>query len=211
MMVGTSQGQGCTGLANTRRRQMAFSIDQTVADCVEAIQDSGGHPGAAVQEVLAKAVSDPAAIEAAMGKPQDQPMLTPWLHTDELTVLHIVWPPEVDLVAHNHLMWASIGLYGGQEENRLFRALPDGSLEQRKTKMLRRGDTVLLGSDTIHAVSTPSREWTGAIHVYGGDFFEDGKSMWPLPEQAAAPYDIDVVRKTLDDAATRALALEAAE
>ena len=189
---------------------MAFSIDQTVADCVEAAQDSGGHPGAAVQEVLARVVSDPAAIEAAIGKPQDLPVMTPWLNTDELSVMHIVWPPGVDLVAHDHLMWASIGLYGGQEENRLFRSLPDGSLEQRRSKLMHRGDTILLGDDTIHAVANPSREWTGAIHVYGGDFFKDGKHMWPVPEQPATPYDIDVLRNTLTDAATRALASEAA-
>lgn len=186
---------------------MSFSIEQLVADCVAAAQDSNGHSGVAVEQVLARAISNPAAIEAALGQPRDLPGLTTWLNTDDLTVLHIVWPPEVDLMAHDHLMWAAIGLYGGREDNQVFRSLPDGSLEHRRTKTLRGGDTILLGDDTVHAVANPSREWTGAIHVYGGDYFREGKRMWPDPGQTAATFDVEVVRKTLDDAATRAKAL----
>ena len=189
---------------------MVFSIDQMVADCLEAVQDSGGNPGVAVEEVLARAVSDPAAIESAIGQPQELPVITTWFNTNELTVLHIVWPPEVNLMAHDHLMWATIGLYGGREDNQVFRPLPDGSLEHRRARTLRRGDTILLGDDTVHAVANPSREWTGAIHVYGGDYFRGGKHMWPQPEEAAVPFDVDVVRQTLSTAAARAYASQPA-
>ena len=183
---------------------MVFSIDQMVADCIAAAQDSGGHPGAAVEQILARAISNPTAIEAEIGRQQDLPAITTWFNSSELTVLHIVWPPEVDLVAHDHLMWAAIGLYGGQEHNRLFRSLPDGSLEHRRAKTLNRGDTILLGHDTVHAVANPTREWTGAIHVYGGDYFRGGKHMWPLPDQPAVPFDVEVVRQTLNEATIRA-------
>jgi hypothetical protein len=126
-----------------------------------------------------------------------------------LTVLHIVWPPEVDLLAHDHLMWAAIGLYGGREDNQLFRSLPDGSLEHRRAKTLHGGDSILLGDDTVHAVANPSRELTGAIHVYaihvyGGGYFREGRQMWPQPERPAVPFDVEVVRQTLNDAASRA-------
>jgi len=183
---------------------MGFSIDQMVADCLAAVQDPGGQPGAAVEEVLGRAVGNPTAIEAAIGHPSDLPVITPWFNTDELTVLHIVWPPEVNLMAHDHLMWAAIALYGGREDNEVFRPLPDGSLEHRQAKTLNRGDTILLGDETVHAVSNPSREWTGAIHVYGGDYFRGGKHMWPHTEQPAVPFDVEVVRQTLSEAATRA-------
>ena len=185
---------------------MEFAIDQMIADCLVAVQDSGGHPGAAVEQVLARAVSDPAAIEAAVGQPHDLPAITTWLNTEQLTVLHILWPPEVNLMAHDHLMWATIGLYGGREDNQLFRSLPDGTLEHRRTRTLNRGDTILLGDDTVHAVANPTREWTGAIHVYGGDYFREGKHMWPEPEQPAVPFEVEVVRQTLNEAASRAKA-----
>jgi predicted metal-dependent enzyme (double-stranded beta helix superfamily) len=190
---------------------MGFSVDQLVADCAAAVQDSDGHSGVAVEEVLARAISDPAAIEAAIGHPRDMAVFSTWFNSDELTVLHVVWPPAVDLMAHDHLMWAAIGLYGGREDNRVFRSLPDGSLEHRRTKTLRGGDTILLGDDTVHAVANPSREWTGAIHVYGGDYFRDGKHMWSDTEQAAGPFDVDALRKVLSDAAIQAKKREPSE
>ena len=120
---------------------MGFSVDQLVADCVAAVQDSDGHSGVAVEEVVARAISDPVAIEAAIGHPRDLAVFSTWFNSEELTVLHVVWPPAVDLMAHDHLMWATIGLYGGREDNRVFRSLPDGTLEHRRTKTLRGGDT----------------------------------------------------------------------
>lgn len=183
---------------------MAFSIDQLVADCVAAAEGEGGHAGVAVEEVLARSLSDASAIEAAIGHPRDVPLLSPWYQSETLTVLHVVWPPTVDLVPHNHLMWAAIGLYGGREDNRVFRSLPDGSLELRRTTTLLGGDTILLGDDAVHAVANPSREWTGAVHVYGGDFFRDDKRMWPDPAVPGRPFDFEVLRATLADAAARA-------
>jgi len=183
---------------------MSFSIDQLVADCVEAVENTNGHSGPAIEEVLARTINDPAAIEAALGHPRDMPEFSTWHNTDELTILHVVWPPSVDLMPHNHLMWASIGLYGGREDNRVFRSLPDGSLEHRRTKTLLKGDTILLGDETVHSVSNPSKEWTGAIHVYGGDFFRDGRQMWADEDQQPAPFDADVLRATLADAAAAA-------
>ena len=35
-----------------------------------------------------------------------------------------------------------------------------------------------LGRDAIHSVTNPIRRLTGAIHIYGGDFFKPGRSEW---------------------------------
>lgn len=188
---------------------MSFSIDQLVADCVAATQSSGGHAGVAVEEVLARTIGDPGVIEATLGHPRDQAMLTTWHHSPELTVLHVVWPPTADLMPHDHLMWAAIGLYGGREDNRIFRGLPEGGLEHRATKSLHPGDTIVLGDDAVHAVTNPSREWTGAIHVYGGDFFRPDKRMWPAPDQEPRAFNVDILRGVLEEAATSARAQEA--
>ena len=55
---------------------MVFSVDQLVADCAAAVQDSDGHSAVAVEEVLTRAISNPAAIEAAIGHPRDQPVFS---------------------------------------------------------------------------------------------------------------------------------------
>ncbi len=87
-----------------------------------------------------------------------------------LTVLRFVWPPAVELFPHDHRMWAAIGIYGGGEDNTFFRRVPEG-LVVSGGKQLRAGDVALLGADVIHAVANPSRAYTAAIHVYGGDYF----------------------------------------
>lgn len=183
---------------------MSFSIDQFVADCVGAMGD--GHDGLAVRDVVERAVSDPAMMESALGDPADQPLFSTWHRSSELTVLNIIWPPEVDLWPHDHLIWAVIGLYGGREHNSFFRELPDGGLERRRTATLEPRDTVVLGDDTIHAVSNPTRQWTGAIHVYGGDFFRDDRRSWAHDGTGVRPFDPDEVRELLSGAAARAVA-----
>ena len=181
-----------------------FSVDQFVADCLDALHRERSHGGAAVKEVLEGAVSNPNAIEAAIGSPQDLPVFSSWFNSEELTVLHVVWPPAVDLMAHDHKMWAAIGLYGGREDNRFFRRLPEGGLEARNLRTLSGGDAILLGDDTVHAVANPSRQWTGAIHVYGGDYFRSGRRMWPDPNCPPIEFDAAELMSVLDDAAQRA-------
>ncbi len=66
------------------------------------------------------------------------------------------------------------------------------------------GDTVLLGDDTVHSVANPSREWTGALHVYGGDFFRTGRSMWPDLGRDPIEFDSQITIGVLDTAAQRA-------
>ena len=65
-------------------------------------------------------------------------------------------------------MWAAIGLYGGQEDNRFFRRT-ETSLTTSGCRQLHEGDVALLGDDTIHSVHNPRSSFAGAIHVYGGD------------------------------------------
>jgi predicted metal-dependent enzyme (double-stranded beta helix superfamily) len=181
----------------------SFAIDSFVADCLHAVRAEGNRGSLAVKDVLESALEDPAAIEAAVGSPTEIGLFTPWHNSDELTVLHVVWPPTVDLLAHDHMMWATIGLYGGREDNRYFRAGPGDGLETSGGTTLRTGDTVVLGHDVIHAVSNPSREWTAAVHVYGGDYFGTTRRMWPDPDAGAVDFDVDQVTATLEQAAAR--------
>ena len=49
----------------------------------------------------------------------------------------------------------------------------------------------LLGDDTIHAVANPRRTHTGAIHVYGGDFFTQPRSEFDPETLEEIPYDVE--------------------
>jgi len=63
-------------------------------------------------------------------------------------------------------------------------------------------DVVLLGKDTIHSVHNPLRRYTGAIHVYGGDFVNAARSQWDPETLREEPYDLVAVRELFDAAET---------
>jgi predicted metal-dependent enzyme (double-stranded beta helix superfamily) len=86
----------------------------------------------------------------------------------------------MNLLPHNHQMWAIIGLYTGREDNIFWRRVPgsNGLVEAAGARALREKDAEPLGRDIIHSVSNPLPKLTGALHVYGGDFFGVPRSEW---------------------------------
>jgi predicted metal-dependent enzyme (double-stranded beta helix superfamily) len=151
-----------------------FDIDEFVAECMEAVKDP--EPRLAVKEVLERAVQRPSEIEAAL--PATRGELVPIYASDTLSVLKVIWWPGMRIRPHNHLMWAAIGLYGGQEDNIFYRREGEG-ITVSGVRELRTSDVTLLGDDTIHAVANPRETLTGAIHVYGGDITSGrGRSEW---------------------------------
>jgi len=168
-----------------------FDVDRFVADCRDALQEDASHKG--VREVVARAVADPAAVLAAVGEPTRGGVFTLY-RSPELTVLNIVWAPRMTLMPHNHTMWAVIGMYTGREDNIFWRRLPEdagGRIEAAGAKALSVGDAAPLGTDIIHSVTNPIDRFTGAIHVYGGDFFRPGRSEWDPEDLTERPYDVD--------------------
>jgi predicted metal-dependent enzyme (double-stranded beta helix superfamily) len=175
-----------------------FDIDRFIGDCEAAVDETDPHR--AVRETLERAVSEPAAVGDAL-RPTDGGF-TLLHHAPDLTVLHVVWAPGMRIFPHDHQMWAAIGIYAGQEDNEFFRrAGPDGSgLTGSGGRELAVGDVVLLGDDTIHAVSNPLAQLTAAIHVYAGDFVNEPRSQWGPGPVEERPYDIDVARRQFAEA-----------
>lgn len=174
-----------------------FDIDDFVQACRAALADP--QPALAVKEVVGRAVADPAGIDAALGEPRTGGITT--LHrSPELTVLQIIWPPKVRLYAHDHRMWATIGIYGGREHNAFFRRAGDAGLVEAGGKALGDRDSLVLGAEAIHAVTNPLDRYTAALHVYGGDFFGTPRSEWDPKTREERPFDVDNVRRLLAEA-----------
>jgi predicted metal-dependent enzyme (double-stranded beta helix superfamily) len=177
-----------------------FDVDQFAEDCRAALAES--RPALAVKELVLRAVSAPTEIDDALGTANAGGLRT--LHrSPELTVLQFVWPPGVVLFPHDHRMWAANGIYGGSEDNTFFRRTPDG-IQASGGKQINAGDVALLGDDVIHSVENPHPSYTAAIHVYGGDFFGTPRSQWAPPTMKEEPFDVEAVRRVLDDADERA-------
>ena len=180
-----------------------FDKDVFVGECLSAVQ-SGDSAQKAVKEIVDRAVSNPSRISSEVGDIFDDPMMTIWHRSDELTVLHIVWPPEVELFPHDHNMWAVIGIYGGREDNQFYRRLDDGRIEPHTGRTIVEKDVISLGSDVVHSVANPTREWTAALHVYGADFYSAPRTMWSGDTYDPVRLDTDWLEQTLSAAAARA-------
>jgi len=156
-----------------------FDVDQFIFDCKDALRQDPSQ--SSVREVVARAVANPSAVLKALGEPQKAEIQTLY-RADDLTILNVIWAPWMTLLPHNHQMWAVIGIYTGREDNIFWRRVPDGKdtkVEAAGARALAAKDAVPLGRDIIHSVTNPIPRFTGAIHIYGGDFFGSvGRSEW---------------------------------
>jgi predicted metal-dependent enzyme (double-stranded beta helix superfamily) len=151
-----------------------MDLDRFVADCVAVSQQ--GDPQAAVKEVLSRAMAAPKAVLAALGEPT-QAGIRPLHRSKTLTIFSATWTPQMNLMPHNHLMWALIGIYTGREDNIMWHRTP-GRLEAFTARALFEGDVAALPVGVIHSVTNPLPRFTGGIHIYGGDFFDTARSQW---------------------------------
>ena len=168
-----------------------FEIDSFTEACIEARKEDDSHK--AVKEVVECAVSDPSGVLSGLGEPTRAGVFKLY-NTDKLTILNLVWGPQMMLMPHNHSMWAIIGIYTGREDNIFWRKIkddPNGRIEAAGAKALSVGETAPFGKDVIHSVTNPIPRLTAALHVYGGDFFGAHRSEWDPEHLREQTYDVD--------------------
>lgn len=177
-----------------------FDVDDFIADCRAALSEDASHK--AVREVLARAVSAPTAVLDGLGEPK-RAEIQKLYHSDDLTIINVIWAPHMTIMPHNHEMWAVIGVYTGREDNIFWRRLPDearGKIEAAGARSLAEKDAVPFGPDIIHSVTNPVSRLTGAIHIYGGDFFATPRSEWDPETLQERPYDVDKALRMFEEA-----------
>ena len=179
--------------------KMMFDLDRFFADCQDAVSADARHK--LVREVVARAVSEPDAVLAALGEPE-RAGINVIYRTPNLTVLNLIWGPGMTIMPHDHRMWAVIGIYTGREDNIYWRRLPpdaDREIEAAGARSLCRGDCTPMGPDIIHSVTNPIARLTGAIHVYGGDFLKQERSEWDPDTLHERPYDVAKARQLFEE------------
>jgi len=178
-----------------------FDSGVLIEACQEALKEKA--PSLAAKEVLERLMGGQLGSEPF--GPVEAGGLTAIHRSDDLTILHVVWAPNMSLYPHDHRMWAVIGVYGGQEDNTFYKRRSAGvGLEMVNGKSLGEKDVVVLGDQVIHSVTNPRRAYTAAIHVYGGDFFATSRSEWASPEAPEQPYSVEGAMKAFADANERA-------
>ncbi len=176
-----------------------FSLDQFVADCRSALKEDPSHK--LVREVVARAVSDTASVLKALGEPK-RAEIQRLYRSDDLTILNVIWAPWMTLLPHNHQMWAVIGIYTGREDNIFWRRVPGqpDKVEAGGARALCEKDAQPLGRDIIHSVTNPIPRLTGAIHVYGGDFFAVQRSEWDAETLLEHPCEGEKMARRFEEA-----------
>lgn len=172
-----------------RTRQRAFDRDRFVEDCVRAHRAQGME---AVGEVLAAELKDHHAVLRALGGPT-KAGLDVMYSSPDLTIFAAHWTPQMNLLPHDHMMKALIGIYTGREDNILWRRGDDG-IEAYEANCLFEGDIAYLPSNAIHSVTNPLQRFTGGIHIYDGDFFETERHQWDPETLAEEPSDGDAIK-----------------
>ena len=85
------------------------------------------------------------------------------------------WQPGQRTPIHDHLTWAVVGVYDGQERESIFRRTDDGSDPKRATLRLvserinAKGHVTVLGHRGIHRIDNVSSRPSHSVHVYGRD------------------------------------------
>jgi predicted metal-dependent enzyme (double-stranded beta helix superfamily) len=176
-----------------------FDLEQFAADCRAALKTDSSHKS--VREVVARAVADPTAVLKGLGEPK-RAEVQKLYHAPDLTILNVIWGPMMTVMPHNHNMWAVIGIYSGREDNVFWRRVPDGNgrVEAAGARALCVRDAEALGHNIIHSVTNPIARLTGAIHVYGGDFFGAHRSEWNAETLMEGPLDAEGLMRRFDQA-----------
>jgi len=176
-----------------------FDLDAFVTECRTAL--AADPTFQAIREIVARAVSDPSAIIERFGAPR-QAGVKKLYQSADLNILNFVWGPQMTLLPHNHLMRVVIGIYTGREDNIFWRRVPGAEgakINPAEVKCLGAGDAVVLEEDVIHSVTNPLMRPTGAIHVYGGDFFGISRSEWNPETLLERPFDLDNEMRWFDE------------
>jgi predicted metal-dependent enzyme (double-stranded beta helix superfamily) len=170
---------------------MSFDLDQFITDCQLAVRAPNSKTK--VSQLLRDSLTNKQAVQGGLSS-LDSARIDRLYVASDLTVLNVVWAPKMTLLPHNHNMWAVIGVYAGREDNIFWRRVgndPHGKIEAAGATSIGPGEVRALGKNLIHSVTNPTSAFTGAIHVYGGDFFAQERSEWDPQSLLEHPYDVD--------------------
>jgi len=183
-----------------------FDIDGFVGDCLDAWRNDGPE---AVMEVLERALRHTGAVRRAFGEPT-QAGLQVLYPGPELVVENMLWAPGMSYPPHDHRTPVMTGVYSGSEVNQFFHKVgpaDGGHLVADDTIVIGPGRAVLMARDAIHRISNPDRRrFTGAFHIYMGDYLHSTRSIWYPDGAAEAPASLAVTEGIFAEA-NRELAL----
>src|SRR3954454_2804324 len=176
------------------RSRRKFDIDEFVRECLEAWEADGAD---AVKDVLDRTLGRGCApVRERFGDPREAHLQVLY-PGPELVIENMVWAPGMSYPAHNHNTPVMTGVYAGLEVNDFYHPSPrvGGRLQRTQTVDIGEGDAVLMGYDAIHRIANPNRRsFTGAFHIYMGDYLHSSRSIWYPDEASETPASFELTK-----------------
>jgi 3-mercaptopropionate dioxygenase len=131
-----------------------------------------------LKPALEKLISSPGSVPTGAFTPRKDRFAMNLLQMPEdeaYSIIGGVWHPGQTTPIHDHLTWALIGVYEGEEREALFRRIDDGSnsklarIQQVSERVNKKGHVTVLGHSGIHRVDNISLKPTTSVHIYGRD------------------------------------------
>lgn len=186
------------------RSRRKFDIDEFVRECLQAWETEGAD---AVKDVLDRTLGRGCApVRECFGDPREAHLQVLY-PGPELVIENMVWAPGMSYPAHNHNTPVMTGVYAGLEVNDFYRAQSraGGRLQRTRTVDINEGEVVLMAHDAIHRIANPNRRsFTGAFHIYMGDYLHSSRSIW-YPDEASETQASFALTKDIFAAANRDL------
>ena len=188
------------------RSRRKFDIDEFVRECLQAWEADGAD---AVKDVLDRTLGRGCApVRECFGDPREAHLQVLY-PGPELVIENMVWAPGMSYPAHNHNTPVMTGVYAGLEVNDFYHSAgprTGGRLQRTATVDINEGEAVLMAHDAIHRIANPNRRtFTGAFHIYMGDYLHSSRSIW-YPDEASETPASFAVTKDIFAAANRDLA-----
>ena len=131
-----------------------------------------------LKQVLEKLAGSPGSVPAMAFTPRKDRFAMNLIRMPEdeaYSIIDGVWHPGQTTPIHDHLTWALIGVYGGEEREALFRRKDDGTnpklakIQQVSERVNKKGHVTVLGNSGIHRVDNISLKPTFSVHIHGRD------------------------------------------
>ncbi|OEE61442.1 hypothetical protein A1OS_19235 [Enterovibrio norvegicus] len=155
-----------------------FELDSLIEACQHALTTDT--PQEAIRNIVSDMIQDHHQVRQALGQ-QNVASVEKLYASETLSIVNFVWAPHMTMPAHNHNMWAVVGVYEGREDHIFWRRKKDageGEIEAAGAASISSGEVICMNIDAIHSVTNPTNLFTRAIHIYAGDFFEIERSEW---------------------------------
>ena len=167
---------------------MPFSLDEFVASC-KALSDPSD-PTRSIEQLrtlLEGVVAHPEQVQSAIPNTGDDEVL---LHQDDSCTVYIVRVPVGILYPpHDHRMPAVIGVFEGAEVNHMFRVDAEGCIQRDGSRTISVGETFVLSTEAVHAISTNGVSRSQALHVYIGNLGAMTRSLYNPDTGSEVPFN----------------------